>query len=443
MSNGGANIDLLFRNGLKDFEVLPPVGVWAKIFPAIRRKQRPFVLLRYAAVIVVILSVSLLAYKWSNEVTITLQNQNNVLAGEAVKTDNGGTVARFSPIKAKRTSKGIVNGTNELKPVADVIPTEPAQAQSGNFPQEEYLSNKSTFRPDWNLNFKSSLNRVLKSDYQSTGSKSDTYNILKELPYQQSKDKTGRWSLTALVSPTYYLRPELDNSSVSKQINSSEQSRISYSGGVSFAYRISRKLSIQSGLYYSSIGNEINGISSFSGFHSYDYTKGDHNFEVLTSDGLIYTNNADVFLIDNTGNRVQTIYTRDVFDPSKANLSYVDNTLYQNFSYLEMPVFLRYKLIDRTIDFNVIGGLSYNLLVNNTVNAHVSGNSYSVGKTAGLNPFMVTSSFGMGMEYNISDKFSLNLEPTFRYYLNPFSVIQGPRTHPYSFGIFSGISYKF
>ena len=28
MSEKGANIDLLFRNGLKDYEVLPPAGVW-------------------------------------------------------------------------------------------------------------------------------------------------------------------------------------------------------------------------------------------------------------------------------------------------------------------------------------------------------------------------------------------------------------------------------
>jgi hypothetical protein len=49
----------------------------------------------------------------------------------------------------------------------------------------------------------------------------------------------------------------------------------------------------------------------------------------------------------------------------------------------------------------------------------------------------------MGMEYNISGKLSLNLEPTFRYYLNPFSVTTGTFIHPYSFGIFSGVMYKF
>jgi hypothetical protein len=246
-----------------------------------------------------------------------------------------------------------------------------------------------------------------------------------------------------MASPTYYLRPELSSNDIANQINSSEQSKISYSGGVSFAYKISKKLSIQSGLYYSSIGNEVDGINSFAGFRQYDYTKGDHNFEVLTSSGRIYTENSDVFLLDNSGDRVLTRYTNDVFDPTKANLSYINNSLFQNFSYLEMPVILRYKLIDKSIDFNLIGGLSYNLLVNNTVRTVVDGSKYNIGKTAGLNPFMVSSSMGMGIEYSLSEKFSLNLEPTFRYYLNPFGEIPGLKMHPYSFGVFSGLSYKF
>jgi hypothetical protein len=143
------------------------------------------------------------------------------------------------------------------------------------------------------------------------------------------------------------------------------------------------------------------------------------------------------------GDRVVTMYGRDVFDPVKANLPSLDNSLYQNFGYIEMPVLLRYKLIDRAVDFNLIGGMSYNLLVNNTVHAMAGNNRYDVGKTAGLNNFLVSSSLGMGMEYTLNDKISLNLEPTFRYYLNPFSNIGSITVNPYSFGIFSGLSYRF
>ena len=165
---------------------------------------------------------------------------------------------------------------------------------------------------------------------------------------------------------------------------------------------------------------------------------------MLTTTGTVYTNNADVFLIANwPGERILTNYTNDVFDPQKANLQYISNTMRQNFSYLEFPVVIRYKFVDKMIDFNLIGGLSYNMLVNNSVYTIVDGGKYPIGTTEGLNLISLSSSLGMGMEYNFSDKLSLNLEPTFRYYLNPFSVTTGSYIHPYSFGIFSGLSYKF
>jgi len=54
-----------------------------------------------------------------------------------------------------------------------------------------------------------------------------------------------------------------------------------------------------------------------------------------------------------------------------------------------------------------------------------------------------SSSVGMGMEYSFSGNFSFNLEPTLRYYINPFSPVAGVKIHPYSFGLFSGLIYKF
>jgi len=255
--------------------------------------------------------------------------------------------------------------------------------------------------------------------------------------------RTQRWSLSALATPTYYKGISFAADEVTRQLMASEQARVSYSGGVSFSYQLGRKLSIQSGIYYSSIGHEVGGISAYGGFRQFDYTKGDPNFRVLTSSGTIYTNNSDIYLLDRSGERVLTRYTADVFDPVKSDLQYLNGSLQQNFSYIEMPFFLRYKVFNRGIDLNLIGGLSYNLLINNSVYASSEGSRFMVGRTEGLNPFTISSSLGMGMEYSISDKVSLNLEPTFRYYLNPFTQIPGLKTHPYSFGVFSGLSYKF
>jgi hypothetical protein len=247
-----------------------------------------------------------------------------------------------------------------------------------------------------------------------------------------------------MASPTYYSRFNSGRDELSKQMMASEQPLISYSGGVAFSYQVNKRFSIQSGLYYSSLGQDLEGINSFGGFQKYDYTKGGRNFEVLTTSGTIYTNNPDVFLSANgMGDKVLTNYNNDVFDPEKASLQYINNTIRQTFSYLELPVVVRYKVVDKMIGVNLIGGVSYNMLVQNSVYTVTASGKYPIGKTEGLNPVSLSSSLGMGMEYSFSDKLSLNLEPTFRYYLNPFSESAGSKFHPYSFGIFSGISYKF
>jgi hypothetical protein len=441
MVNRGANIDLLFRNGLKDYEVLPPVEAWNNILPVIRKKQRPVILLRSAALIAVLLSISFLAYRWSRELSTSFQNPVLALNEESVRSP-------VNVITPGNRGKAPIAG-NQSKKVKQTS-LEPGQPGTAEFsgdtsiepPVLNLLTEDNYLINDDNLRIPVIIQPVPRFSYNADNLNTGAETLYKT-DYEEQKVKINRWSVTAMASPTYYLRPELNNDEISDQIHSSEQSRISYSGGVSFAYKITKKLSIQSGLYYSSIGNEVDGISSFAGFREYDYTKGDHNFEVLTSSGRIFTENADVFLKDYSGDRVVTRYTNDVFDPAKADLSYINNSLFQNFSYLEMPVILRYKLIDKTVDFNLIGGLSYNLLVNNTVNTVVDGSRYNIGKTAGLNQFMVSSSMGMGIEYNLSKKISLNLEPTFRYYLNPFVEIQGLKMHPYSIGVFSGLSYKF
>ncbi|MCU0462111.1 MAG: outer membrane beta-barrel protein, partial [Bacteroidales bacterium] len=252
------------------------------------------------------------------------------------------------------------------------------------------------------------------------------------------------WTIAALVSPTYLSTIQSGTNEETRQLGSVEQPIVSYAGGVALSYKVSRRLSVQSGLYYSSYGNELSGITAYGGFNSYDQVKGNSNFEVQTTTGTVHTDNSDIYLIDNVSDtRLAAHFDNSSFDPTKASLEYLNSSLRQNLSYLELPLILRYKLIDRAIDFNIIGGLSSNLLVNNSVYTSLDGSRYEVGKTGGLNTLTFSSSLGMGMEYSFSRNLSLNLEPTFRYFLNPFNSMEGVGGHPYSFGIFSGISYKF
>jgi len=440
MVDRGSNIDIVFRNGLKDFEVLPPPEVWDNIHPVIKRKQRPFILLRAAALIAVVLSMSFLAYRWSREISTGLDSAVMALNEEAASPGISPSIDKPLYVASKENNPL----KNSPKTLIENIPDNAIEPENekATSPEVAYLQETNSL----SMNNAKPLHGPLLASLNS--SQKNTFKINEPdqqyLPGNSTIKGTDRWSIAAMASPTYYSRFNSGNDELSKQLMASEQPLISYSCGVAFSYKINKRFSIQSGLYYSSLGQQVDGINSFGGFQEYNYTKGDHNFEVLTTSGTVYTNNADVFLMANgPGERILTNYTNDVFDPEKASLQYINNTLRQNFSYLELPIILRYKVIDRMIDFNLIGGVSYNLLVSNSVYTMVDGGKYPIGKTEGLNPITLSSSLGMGMEYNFSDKLSLNLEPTFRYYLNPFNEVTGSKIHPYSFGIFSGVSYKF
>ena len=438
MSEKGANIDLLFRNGLKDYEVLPPAGVWDGIQSAVKVKSRPIILLRVAAVITVLLTLSFFTYRWSMENSGTPESvvAYNIQAFDPIISV---PLDKLKPLEIKENNR--FNNTTAFAPVnntTDVaidfdINDSPAQPLS--IMETRSLSISNTLR---------AKNSLLTSfNILETKSPEINYPDFQYLPENNTPKLVNRWSITAMASPTYYSAINAGSDALSSQILSSEQPLFSYSGGLAFSYKISKRFSIQSGLYYSSLGQKVDGINSYSGFQQYGTTKSGHNFEVLTSSGTVVTSNPDIFLSADGAERIVTAYTKDVFDPNKASLQPVNTSLDQNLSYLEFPVILRYKLVDKTIGINLIGGLSYNLLVHNSVSTTLDGNVYPVGDTKGLNPLSLSSSLGMGMEYNISSKLSLNLEPTFRYYLNPFSVTSGTYIHPYSFGIFSGVSYKF
>ena len=437
MDSRETDIDIVFRNGFKDYEVLPPPEVWDNIHPVIRKKQRPFILLRSAAMIAVLLSIGFLVYRWSRENPSSDGNQLLSLNREPIPFTKDILPAITVPLKGN--SNNIVTSPGEKLKAKKTNIT----IRSG---EEASITIIPLFSPEAEIvTPRADLTLAEPQKGRKISSNSDIFGLnnlnKKILPDRTPVRIINRWSVAAMASPTYFSQFRSSSNEIAKQLAASEQQIMSYSGGVSLSYKINKRVSIQSGVYYSSVGQEVNGISSFSGFEKYNNAKGDRNFEVLTTSGNIKTTNKDIFLLDRGGTRVLT--TGNVIDPEKANLQYINNSLKQSFSYLELPIVLRYKMIDRSLDLNLIGCVSYNFLLDNSVYTVNNGTKYTIGNTDGLNMMTFSTSLGMGMEYNFTNNISLNLEPTFRYYLNPFSNLTGTNIHPYSFGIFSGLSYKF
>jgi hypothetical protein len=440
MADRGANIDIFFRNGLKDYEVLPPNDVWEGIRPVIRKRQKSLVILRAAAAFAAIVTVGAAAYILSERLPLLFNGPAITLNQEARPEG----LPAANSIRSNNNPAEIIN-------YAEVPESDAAASEESNIGFYYRIREISLFTPvvrDNELSLQRSFpgpeGKSASVGITTIGNPAADAGEAALADAGKPEPQNRKWSVGATVTPSYYSRISFGSDDAASSLVSAEKAAVSYSGGFTFAYNVSRRISVQTGVFYSSVGQKISGISSYSGFSQYLSTKSGSPFSVITSSGTISSSNNDLFLMDNnSAARVVTIYTRDVFDPVKAELSYISNAVYQNFSYLEIPFVMRYKLLDRSIDFNLVGGLSYNLLLTNSAYTTGSGEKFVIGETEGLSPVTFSSTIGMGMEYKLSTSLSLNLEPTFRYYLTPLGGLAGSSIHPYSFGILSGIFYKF
>ena len=115
----------------------------------------------------------------------------------------------------------------------------------------------------------------------------------------------------------------------------------------------------------------------------------------------------------------------------------------QNISYIEVPVGFQYRFINKRVSFSVNPGLSLLILSNNEIYATAaSGQSIFVGRETNLNGLSLAFNFGLGGHYNINEKWRLNVEPVFRYQLNPYANNLS-NFRPYYIGAQFGMSYKF
>jgi len=87
MADRGKYVDIIFRNGLREYEVLPPPGVWKNIQPSLIRREKHLTILRFVAVAAIFVSLSGFAFWLSTELSKDLNgpaislNQDNLPGG--------------------------------------------------------------------------------------------------------------------------------------------------------------------------------------------------------------------------------------------------------------------------------------------------------------------------------------------------------------------------
>jgi hypothetical protein len=81
-------------------------------------------------------------------------------------------------------------------------------------------------------------------------------------------------------------------------------------------------------------------------------------------------------------------------------------------------------------------------LGNNEISVKADNFTDVLGEANNLSTVSFSTNVGLGLDYKLSKKFTFNIEPMFKYQLNPYTD-SSVNFKPYYLGVYSGLSFKF
>jgi len=234
-----------------------------------------------------------------------------------------------------------------------------------------------------------------------------------------------------MAAPIYYDNLGSGTSIDSQFENNASSGEISMSYGINLAYQITDKIMIRSGVSKVDLSYNTKNIAFTSAVGQAGLSR------INYSDG-----NVPNYSIENRTVHQFSNLTASA-DFNRASLaSPTAGYLNQKLGFIEVPLEIEYVIIDKKIGLNIIGGGSTLFLNDNMISLNATDFSTNLGEANNLNNISFSTNLGVGIDYNISPQFELNLEPIFKYQLNTFSKTTG-NVNPYYFGVYSGFSFKF
>ncbi len=255
----------------------------------------------------------------------------------------------------------------------------------------------------------------------------DVIDQKEEAIAEETTTGTKKWNIAPNVAPVYY-NVIGDGSSIDPQFaDNAKNGQVNLSYGVQISYAINKKLSVRSGVSKVDLGYNTEDV----GFTA--STNG-QNLQSIT-----YNPNAEAILVSDVGN--QNDITSSDFRRAPNQTQNI-GLLNQSIGYIEVPMEMKYALVDKKLGVNMIGGISTLFLQNNEISIEAGDFETSVGQANNLNEVSFSGNIGLGVDYKLSDQFQFNLEPIFKYQFNAFNG-NASNFRPYYFGIYTGVSIKF
>jgi hypothetical protein len=244
----------------------------------------------------------------------------------------------------------------------------------------------------------------------------------------EKEEKRSKWAISTNASPVYF-NSLAEGSSIDEQFNSNSKNyTTTLSIGLAGSYAINDKLSLKTGVNSINLSYNTNDVIFESRMREVD-----NNIPTISRNA-----NASNMIFSSKNGTVNEI-SGDVENVI------IDNNigaLKQNISYIEVPLELSYKLIDKKFGVEIIGGMSTLFLNQNNISLMANGLEMEVGRANNLNNIHFSSNVGLGFKYSFWKSFNANFQPMFKYQINTFNQ-NSSNFKPYFIGLYSGISFSF
>jgi hypothetical protein len=462
------NLDELFRDKLLNYEQEPPAYLLGNILNRVgeeRRKKR-LIWWRVAGVAAALMIAFVAGWQLNNSRNQEI-NQPFVAAQKLndIQEKLAQHETKPSQVKTELTANkdAIAVVTDSQKQTNQVAQISKNKTASNN---QETIENTTTSNNLIALVPLKSLHTQLRSATESKDAlrqtkKMENQQVLTEKTVDQqimehnrqmmvaenkSKEKT-RWLVGAQVTPEYNVSRSSHNQQYASNMLASSSNSADLGGGISVELKKGKRWSIQSGIYYSGIDQSAKNRAVSEGKNSMDANTGSNYFNTtvnLSPSTNRMTMNSQAGVIELNKIPSGLVLGTSLEDKSFASSVIVSPTSFiQNFDYVEIPLYLRYTLIDTRIDVVMLGGFSSNLLVGNQIFVEDASGKSLVGKTQDMETMNYSGTVGVGFRYGLSKRISLNIEPRVKYYLKSLNSNSSVTYKPYTIGVFTGLSYEF
>ncbi|MEM6718344.1 MAG: hypothetical protein AAF611_03415 [Bacteroidota bacterium] len=243
----------------------------------------------------------------------------------------------------------------------------------------------------------------------------------------------SRWTVSPNASPVYY--NTFGNGSPIHETfgDNTKTGDVNLSYGVNVGYDVSKRLTVRAGVHrvdYSYSTEDIAVVPSIDGpqVTTIDFRTNDAGFDI--QDRQVRT--AAPF----AQYQLPTTAESSIFQKQ------IEGDLNQRMSFIEVPLEVKYAVLDKKIGINVIGGMSTLLLTENSIILDSPLILTELGEATNLNDVSFSTNIGFGIDYKFSNQLEFNLEPMLKYQLNTFSRNTG-NFNPYSIGVYTGVSFRF